>query len=431
MQHRKILFGFDEPRFEKAITSYLKSNDCEIDSTVKLTKGSIRDFLLGNPDYDTAVLLEVLNNSSNEKVSKFTADELAQLTDEREINVIVILNENLRGTQYMHTLYAAGITSAIYQKGRRGGATVKDVCTLILHKRNNREARQYYGIANAPIKLNFLSNDAFLENYNNLLDPNMGCSVIERFVNICRYLSPDQVEDFIRRLPEDITHELRKYEEFYRILDTLKRNGIHMDIKRPRRVSIGLLTPENMDAISAQNEYMEPILQLELQKSSKQNGAMPVEMPVDKPHFEPDVQLQKDEVPAKERKSKAYEIKPFADIVSSVFGNESLEENEDEDSFEDDDMEGTSTASEYYDIDDFSQNILKEALDKKNNRKYYTKPDIDDDEERELELDVTEDDFFSAKKKTRSNKNLVNYILVGLFVFSMLLVVIGLVLIFR
>ena len=149
MDKVKILFGFDAPRFEKGVIIALKQRGYEVESTAKYTKSSIRDFLTANPSYTTAVLLEVMNNSSDENIAKYTAEELALLADERDMNIIVLLNESHKSTSFMEILYAAGITSAIYQKGRKGGATPKEVVDLILTKRSNRQAREYYGIADA------------------------------------------------------------------------------------------------------------------------------------------------------------------------------------------------------------------------------------------------------------------------------------------
>ena len=261
-QQIKILFGFDMPRYEKEVLALLKRRGYTVEHTVKLTKSSIRDFLLANPSYNTAVLLEVMNNSSDSNFAKYTADELAMLTDERDINVIVLLNDSHKGTSYMETLYTAGITSAIYQKGRHGGATPKDVVELILNKRNNRQAREYYGIGDAPINLGLLGNDTFTEYYNKLQDRAFGATLIERFVEVCRFMNQRQIADFIRRTPDEVLDELKKYEEFYVILDIIRGNGIDLKIKRPRRVQIGLSTPGSMERVRrqiGQNEGIAPV----------------------------------------------------------------------------------------------------------------------------------------------------------------------------
>lgn len=238
-----ILFGFDEPEFEHAVETSLREQGYTVESTVKLSKGSIRDFLMANPKFDTAILLEVVS-----KTNKFTADELAIMTDERDINLIPVLNANLKGSEYMQTLYSAGITSAIFSSKK--GATVQDVTELIIHKRTRREAREYYGISDKPIELGFLGNDTFTEYYGHLSSEQYGNSLIERFINVCTHMSQKQIADFIRRLPAEMLDELKLYEEFHMIVALLKEVGIDLHIKRPRKVQIGLATPDQIDTLS-------------------------------------------------------------------------------------------------------------------------------------------------------------------------------------
>ena len=240
-----ILFGFDEPEYEHAVENALREQGYTVESTVKLSKSSIRDFLLANPKYDTAILLEVVS-----KVNKFTADELAIMTDERDINIIPVVNANLKGTEYMQTLYSAGITSAVFSSKK--GATVQDITELILHKRTRREAREYYGISDKPIELGFLGNDTFTEYYGHLSSEQYGNSLLERFINVCTHMSQKQIADFIRRMPAETVDELKLYEEFHMIVALLKEVGIDLRIKRPRKVQIGLVTPDQINLLPDQ-----------------------------------------------------------------------------------------------------------------------------------------------------------------------------------
>lgn len=185
-------------------------------------------------DYDVAVLLEVVNKSKDERVSKYTADELAMLTDNRNINIIVILSKSHYATPYMEKLYAAGITSAIFQEGRKGGATPKQIAELLMHPRSRREARTYYGLQGESLHFQFLGRDSCEEFKNKLFDINYGETIVERFLNICGQMSRKQVLDFVRRLPDEILQELRKYEEFYIILEELQSAGAKIEVHRPK-----------------------------------------------------------------------------------------------------------------------------------------------------------------------------------------------------
>lgn len=331
MKRIKILFGFDEPQFENGVVNYLKSLGYEVESAVKLTKTSIRDFLIANPSYNAAVLLEALNNSRDDNVAKYTADELAMLTDERDINIVIVLNGNHKGSSYMETLYSAGITSAIYQNGRKGGATPKEVATMILHKRSRREAREYYGLGDAPIDLGYLGNDTFAEYYDRLQDTDFGSSLIERFVNVCVVMSKKQVADFIRRLPTEVIDELKIYEEFHVILTILKDSGLNMGIRRPKRTEIGLDTPQTMERARLrieQNSGLDNAATITAASSAELNKRAEPESIYESKNDQDSE--HKSRMPANEESSKEQgrsaammdEMPPFNDLVLSLFGDD-------------------------------------------------------------------------------------------------------------
>ena len=236
-----VLMGFDEPAFEKNLERYFRQKGYEVKIAVKLTKAAVADFLRANADCRTVILKEVNENA------KYTADELANLTDEKELNLVVVLNDRHKGTEYMEILYRAGITSAVFQSGRKRGVAVRDVAELAIHKRSRREAREYYGLEDKTIELGFLGSDTFVEFYSQLSSPEYGDSVLERFINVCRRMNGAQMGDFIRRLPDEIIDEIKKYEEFWTIISLLQKTGVDINIKRPRNVSIGL---KNGDELS-------------------------------------------------------------------------------------------------------------------------------------------------------------------------------------
>lgn len=231
-----VLFGFDDRKVENSVVSYLKLQGYNVRSIVKLTKQTIMDFLHDNPSYNCAVLLEVLNGAKNEDISRFTAEELASLTDTRDINVVVIVNEEHKGTEFMQYLYGANITSAIYQKGRKGGATPKDIAELLMNKRSRKDARLYYGISEHSLAIDFLGNDSFKELYNKLFDANYGERIIDRFLNICSMMNQDQLADYIRRLPAEIRGELEKYKEFQELCGMIRDGKIPLYVNKPKHV---------------------------------------------------------------------------------------------------------------------------------------------------------------------------------------------------
>lgn len=236
----EILFGFDEPDVQMGICRYLEDCGYAVHAAVKLNKIGIEDYLNLNPSCRTVVLKEVFSQKQ-----KYTAEELARLTDAHDVNVVVVLSEKHHGTEYMNRLYIAGITSAIFQKGRRGGASVKEIAGLIMQKRSRQDARVYYGIDDEKIDLGYLSDHAFAEYFHSLNDPDYGSTLLERFLQVCSYMTPQKLADFIKRLPDDAKNELSLYAEFYEIVDALKQYfNIDLGIKRPKKVKVGLKTPD-------------------------------------------------------------------------------------------------------------------------------------------------------------------------------------------
>lgn len=393
MEQVKVLFGFDAPKFEKGVICALKQRGFEVETTAKYTKSSIRDFLIANPSYKTAVLLEVMNNSADRNAAKYTAEELAMLTDERDINIIVLLNDSHRGTRFMEILYTAGITSAIYQKGRKGGATPKDVVELIINKRNNRQAREYYGIADAPISLGFLGNDTFAEYYGHLTDMQYGNTLIERFVNVCAMMNQKQIADFIRRTPEEVLEELKNYEEFYTVLEMIRGNGIDLKIKRSKKTKIGLSTPENMDAVRRQivQETESGLLYKRKEKKSMSFEELLANMCGDE---------EKGEIKRKEADDILSEYDGLKDVTASISNCMDADKREC--------LENIYTGSESK-VDTLNVSAIKSRSKQKRQKE---------------ELPSVED-FINEKKKVHAG----SYIAIGAGIISMLLVVVGTVII--
>ena len=145
MQDMNILYGIDYPQLQEAVEGHLVKAGYRVESATRITKSSIRDYLRANPSCTTVILLEVLKNPDG-SIAKYTADELAMLNDENDLNIIVVLSENLRGQEYLSVLYNAGITSAILQSGNMG-VSAEDIVNLCIRPRSRKEARRYYGIS--------------------------------------------------------------------------------------------------------------------------------------------------------------------------------------------------------------------------------------------------------------------------------------------
>lgn len=228
----KILFGFEDSKLAvNNILSKLKSLGIPYEVTKKYSKATIKDFLQNHPDYGVVVLKETVGET------KYTAEELAELADERELNIIVVLSSEHKGQPYMQTLYSAGIVNAIFQEGRTGGGTVAGIVQLMLQKRSRKEARAYYGIE--TVELGTLSNDMFAYYYHMLEDREYGMHPIGRYLFVASKLSPLQNADFLRRLPKEVITEFSNFQEFHQVLSAIKGVGVdiakELKIKKPKK----------------------------------------------------------------------------------------------------------------------------------------------------------------------------------------------------
>ena len=249
----KILFGFEDSKLAvNNILGKLKSLGIPYEVTKKFSKATIKDFLHNHPDYSVVILKETVGET------KYTAEELAELADERELNIIVVLGSEHKGQPYMQTLYSAGIVNAIFQEGRTGGGTVAGIVQLILQKRSRKEARAYYGIE--TVELGTLSNDMFAYYYHMLEDREYGVYLIERYLFVASKLSPLQNADFLRRLPKEFIGELSNYQEFHQVLSAIKGVGVdiakELKIKKPKKFIDIQILPYGSPAIGVKDNYI-------------------------------------------------------------------------------------------------------------------------------------------------------------------------------
>lgn len=233
MSERHILCGFDVPEFEKRMKVLLKEKGYDAITYTQLSKKGVKEFLEQNPKCDTVILLE----ASNFKKS-YTAEEVASLTDKRDINVIIVLSSRHIGTDYMKTLYVAGITNAVFQMGRRDGASAKEIVELIIHKRNRQEARKYYGIEHLDMDPTVVIDmDTYAECFERL---HKNEELLVNYLQVCADMSPKQIADFTKRMPEDDRDYLAQFEEFHMLMDAIRKLGVEIKIKKPRKTKVGM-----------------------------------------------------------------------------------------------------------------------------------------------------------------------------------------------
>lgn len=230
-----ILCGFEMPEFERVLSKTLLECGLEASFQVRTTKARVKEYVDRNTECEVVILREKIGTK------KWTAEEIAQLTEERDVNVIIVLSGRYQGKEFLKTLLVANVTNAILQKGRNDGASAKDIAQLIVRRRSRREARSYYGLEGKKLELGSLDEDTYMEYYEMLHKE--GNSLICNYIICCREMSPQQIADFTRKLPETELSELVQYEEFHTVMGLLKGVGLDLKIKKPKKTQIGMNTP--------------------------------------------------------------------------------------------------------------------------------------------------------------------------------------------
>lgn len=230
-----ILFGFNDSELRKKLKEYLSEKGYTVEIEEKYTKYSIKEYINFHLECNTVILKEAWGDMN------YKAEEVAELADLRDLNIIIVVGSEHKGTAYMQTLYAAGITSALFHVGRKGGIRLGTLADLIIDKRTRKAARVYYGIADEQIDLGYLAYDAFIEYADALYNKEYGRNLIERFVTVATRMTPKQLEDYIRRLPDGTVGELQQYEAYYKVVVMLKQYNIDLRYKKPKKFK----KPEN------------------------------------------------------------------------------------------------------------------------------------------------------------------------------------------
>lgn len=235
-----ILFGFKSAGAQEKILTYLKSFGYEVQSNARFSKPLILDYVRNNKNCDTVILKEFLDGGG-----AYEAEELAELTEENEVNVVVVLDSYHRGREYMKTLLDAGITSAIFPE-YKDAVNPQEIARLVIKKRSRKEARYYYRIQNLKLDLQRLSYEQYSEYYQYLMNENYGVNGTDRFLTIMHWLTPARASYFIKNLPDEVITQLLTTAEFYDVLAELRKKGFlplpHVG-KKPKKILKGI--PEN------------------------------------------------------------------------------------------------------------------------------------------------------------------------------------------
>lgn len=103
-------------------------------------KEGIRQYIEEHPEFRIVLLQESMQSNY-----PYTAEELAELMDDYNLNIIISLRKSHRANVYMKILYTAGILNALFEED----ASATNIMNLILYPRTRKECREYYQITNA------------------------------------------------------------------------------------------------------------------------------------------------------------------------------------------------------------------------------------------------------------------------------------------
>lgn len=230
----KILLGFhlqtkaDDRKAEQKLCMQIKAMGYEPVIFYRSSKKEILQFLDQNKDCRHVVLMETVG------LSTWSQNELADMVDERYLNLVIILTAaKARQLEYLTTLYAAGITSAIFEHGK-AGVPAEEVAELLFRPRCRKDAREYYGIDTKNISIRSLTYEMYSSLVIKLMDESYGPSLMCRLLNVAGSINPYLMGDFLSKLPEHIIGELSLYSEYGQLVSQLRESGIRVKYKRPR-----------------------------------------------------------------------------------------------------------------------------------------------------------------------------------------------------
>ena len=230
----KVLLGFSlqsadsDKKFEEKLQKQLRLYGYEATFARRTKKKDIILYLENNHSCTHAVLTELVG-----EMGAWNENELADLVDERQINLVIALTtQRARQVEFMTTLYAAGITSAVFEKGR-DGIPAEEVAELLIMPRSRKQAREYYGINTQNISIRSLTYEMYNNLLGSVLDESLGDTQMARFLAVAEKMNPYQLGDFINKLPKALKAEISQYAEFAQLIEQLKESGVKVAYRKP------------------------------------------------------------------------------------------------------------------------------------------------------------------------------------------------------
>lgn len=229
---KKIIVGFDNESILLKIKEEMKKfGETDTLFTIKTSKLAVLD-AIENENPTACLIMESIG------FEHWTLNEIAEIKDNHNIHIVPIISSEYKGTASVQLLYLSGITSAVLKNPKKS-IKASEVAKLLLTPRTLKDARIYYGISTLedvkeqPEKLS----DEELEKYKMALrDSSLGATIGQRFLKMVERLTSKQTQYFIDSLPQNDLTTLAECEEFYDVLDVLKKAGIVYKYKKPRQL---------------------------------------------------------------------------------------------------------------------------------------------------------------------------------------------------
>lgn len=232
---------------EDGIRKQLMAQGYDPQFIIRHKKKDIKEYLANDVYCSYAIIMEIADDGA------WNENELADLVDERNINLVVVLTNQRRSQPtFLMTLYAAGITCAVFEEK---GVNELEVADLLIHPRSRRKTREYYRIDTKNISVRSLTNEMYNSLCIRLADSDYGASPMARLLNVAIEINPYQMGDFLERIPQEIRQTLEEYQEYGQLISQLRESKVYVRYKRPKKFkSLDDDKPFNADAKRALEE---------------------------------------------------------------------------------------------------------------------------------------------------------------------------------
>lgn len=203
--------GSDE--IKTAIKEAAKEKGYEAICVSRYRKEGICQYISEHKEFRTLVLQEAMQTNY-----PYTAEELAELSDDYHLNIVISIKKSHKADRYMKILYTAGILNALYEED----ASAVNIIDKILCPRTHKECREYYQIQTASDAMRVLEiiDTERLNGYLTYLDEALDEEELKhRYYYITENLKPVENLYLIKELPEKVTQVLKTDEVYQNIIN--------------------------------------------------------------------------------------------------------------------------------------------------------------------------------------------------------------------